>query len=272
MAIGAILGNILKTLVLNKAKEEAEKTGASPNLIDAFTKQISKGEKKTSEEIKDSDLKGEGAPEIEITDRTFEEQLGFKPEEAPELLSTPDLSATPTAPSIPSNFRQMVVPGPGGRQITGQGVGTQPQNVLQPQTVPPGILAGLKQGALNLPTTAGQIPAERTGRRTAFATGKTLGDFLRSQALKLPTTQPVSPNVPLLSRAGETIGQIPRGGRFQPQIGTETEAQRVFKKFVGEEDVLGGDKRKRAKQTLQDAGRASDDKSVDKFLKLNPDF
>ena len=159
----------------------------------------------------------------------------LKDVEVGDIKEAPEISET-TPPEVPQQFAGTLSPLEVKQQFqtnrladlqaagtVPQGVSQQPttpslpaQNVLQGQR-PPGILAGLKQGVLNLPTTAKQIPTGRTGRQAAFATGQTIGDFIRANALKLPTADPLSPEVPLITRTGKEIGKIPRGARFQPR-------------------------------------------------------
>lgn len=243
MAIGAILGNILKDLVLNKAKEEAEKTGASPKLIDALTKKITEGEEKTSAEIKDSDERGEGAPEIEITDRTFEEQLGFKPkEEAPAIpqqlpQQMPQVSGDVGLRLAPRP-EQQIVPGPGGQQIAGIPQAQTPRVPVPPKA--PGFFAGAKESLLGLPTTGGQIPEARTGRQTAFGAGGLVGDILRKGVGLTPTSgQPQI--IPFIDpTTGEVKFTSQRGARTVPRE-KEDPLQRLLEEALAKGDEIQED-------------------------------
>ena len=256
MALGAILASVFKQLLIQSAAKEAEKTGASPGLIKAAAKKLGASKEETEE------LEGveAGAPEIVETDRTFEEQLAFDPSipESFKQLTVPgpggrlitgmgegtqptrDLPPSNVLQSqIPEQLKQLTVPGPGGRLITGFGEGGQPtrtQPTVQP-TIPPGILAGLKESLLNLPTTGAQIPEERIGRQTAFATGETIGDFLRANFLKLSTTEPELLAQPVIDPdTGEVIFERPIGSVFRPRVQTEAQAKRdLLKKRLREE-------------------------------------
>lgn len=100
-------------------------------------------------------------------------------------------------------MRNIVVPGPGGRPIQGQGEALPgyemqpPQykippaylNMMQQQSQQPqqqigrypGVFAGLKEGFLGMPSTAGEPQPSEQGRQTAYYMGKLIPDIIRSK-------------------------------------------------------------------------------------------
>lgn len=133
-------------------------------------------------------------------------------------LLTPSVEAAqlPTPAEQPySQLPNMVVPGPGGQPIQGQGEAMpgyemQPPRYnipevyrqMMPQTqgqpiqsrIPPqyqgygqqpsrypGVFAGLKEGLLGMPSTAGEPQPYEKGRQTAYYAGKLIPDIVRSK-------------------------------------------------------------------------------------------
>ena len=199
--IAPLLAAIFKKLLVSAAAAKAaEETGeeGSALLAKAIAGEIDKGDGEGKEAPKPSrdELKASieaapprpGRPELEVTNRPFQEQLQFSPQPQVQAPSLP-----PTSVLQPAIGRAQTPHGPIQGQLPAEVPRGEPFRAARPD-VPPGILAGLKGGILNLPTTAGQIPAERTGRQAAFATGETLGDFLRANLLRLPTADPTAPS------------------------------------------------------------------------------
>jgi hypothetical protein len=63
-------------------------------------------------------------------------------------------------------------------------------NQRQTPTIPPGILEGLKRSFLAMPSVSSEIPEERKGRQTAYATGEFLGDLIRKgMSMESPSSQ-----------------------------------------------------------------------------------
>ena len=204
-----ILSLVGKALLENMKKSaKGEEADATINPLDVV-KGIKEGtgedgdikvSQKDADDLKQAMGDGVKVPEIVESDRTFEEQLAFTPPEtqtrgsqSPQVPSQilNQLSQSSSQPSfqpppIPSGASSQIVPAHNGL-ITGEAQTQTPR-----AQVPPGILAGLKESLLNLPSSAGDIPEGRTGRRTAFGVGETLGDFLRSNALRLSTVDPKS--------------------------------------------------------------------------------
>lgn len=233
MAVGAIISAILKKLVLKgatkKAAEEAEREGASGALLSAIASGIGKGE---VEEVDEVEAPEEAPEPVGAEQRAAIDIARGRPDTLPQM------------PTLPPDIQRIATAQPAGVQAPTAGA----QPTTTPPTVPPGILAGLKGGVLNIPTVAGQIPEERVGRRTAFAAGETLGDFLRANLLKLPTADPLSATVPVIDpQTGQVVFQKPRTGVFQPRPQTEAEALQIIRKNIKSqlagEDVLRGEQK-----------------------------
>ena len=128
-----------------------------------------------------------------------------------QRFSTPQEAQAATLPTNEEVItgRNIVVPGPGGQLITSPEVGqTYPsmiperyRNLFQPETYPtatlpageasattlptkepyPGFFAGLKEGSLGIPSTAGAPSSSEIGRQTAYYLGKLIPDIIRSR-------------------------------------------------------------------------------------------
>lgn len=76
----------------------------------------------------------------------------------------------PTTPTIPPAYLQMAQ---AGQQL--------PQELTQPTGRYPGVFAGLKEGFLGMPSTAGEPQPSERGRQTAYYAGKLIPDIIRSR-------------------------------------------------------------------------------------------
>ncbi len=116
-----------------------------------------------------------------------------------------DPNSTQEQSQVLNPLRNIVVPGPGGRPIQGQGEVmpgyemqppqyrippaylqmAQPQQQLQQPMQPtgkyPGFLAGIKEGLLGMPSTASEPQPSEQGRQTAYYAGKLIPDIIRSR-------------------------------------------------------------------------------------------
>lgn len=181
----SIITALIKKLLVDEAAKEAEKTGASGDLIKAIAGKVGKEEAP----------KGE-TPEIPETDITAipTNAQGFAAPLSQQQVQSQFLANRQSQLPIQQPVATLPPPSVLPQQA-------QVPQVAQAQARAPGIFAGLKEGVLNLPSEGFEkIPAGRTGRQAAFATGETIGDFLRANLLQLPTADPTAPKPPTPSR------------------------------------------------------------------------
>lgn len=279
----------LSQLLVNEAAKEAEKEGGSGTLVKAIAKGLKKEGEGGEAEVADKVPEPSGdqlesaiadsavRPEVQtrfgfgrVDQAALEADKVKQLQEFEEFQRTNPLSrgiqqagktfqgltagrGLPSTPVIPQAQASVLQP---QQQAPAQQATLPALPVTAPQTggqqrpnVPPGILAGLKGGVLNQPSIRGDIPLERTGRQTAFDVGETLGDFLRKNLLKLPTTDPVPTTVPVIDpQTGKVLFQKPKSAVFQPKARTEAEALKIIRENINKqltgEGVLAGEEQK----------------------------
>ena len=209
MSFGAFIAEMLKSMMMAEAKKQAEKTGAGGS-FDALTSSISAGEEENEKRSK---------PKIKpvTPENPYASFAGMNP--SGQVSS----QYQPLPQDIPGRVAQM--PQPQTVQMstlppayTPPPQGAAPQQTPQAPPVPPGILAGLKEAFLGMPSTSSNIPEGRTGRQTAYYTGKTIGDIARKGA-SLPTSSQEARRQQLLtgkkvSRSPEYLSDLERAKKL----------------------------------------------------------